>query len=82
MEVQILGKQRDNLKKIEELTIKLNSALQNIDEQTKTKLEAHNLQVSGISMSLLRVQIGVDNALNDIKRKSSEHKKNVITKVR
>lgn len=81
MEVQILDKQRDNLKKIEELTIKLNSALENMDEQTRTKLEAHNLQVNGISMSLLRVQIGVDNALNDIKRKSSKNKKPVITKV-
>ncbi|MCU7799045.1 MAG: hypothetical protein KZQ70_02590 [gamma proteobacterium symbiont of Lucinoma myriamae] len=77
-----MDKQRDNLKKIEELTIKLNHALQNIDEPTKTKLEAHNLQVSGISMSLLRIQIGVDNTLNDTKRNTIEKtKKTVITKI-
>lgn len=76
-----MDKQRDNLKKIEELSIKLNRALQNIDEHTKRKLEAHNLEVSGISMSLLRVQIGVDNTLNDIKRKAIGTKKTVITKI-
>ena len=77
-----MDRQRDNLKKIEELSIKLNSALQSIDEQTRVKLEAHNLQVSGISMALQRVQIGIDKTLHDTRGKQPvEHKKAVISKV-
>ena len=65
----IMGRQRDNLKNIEELSIKLNHALRSIDEQTRVKLEAHNLQVNGISMALQRVQIGVDKTLHDLSGK-------------
>ncbi len=74
-------KQMDNLQKIEELTVQLNKALNNIDGPTRTQLEAHNLQVSGISLSLLRVQIGIDNTLNDLQVKSTTQKKPVISRV-
>ncbi len=76
-----MDRQRDNLKNIEELTIKLNYALQNIDEQTRTKLEANNLQVSGISLALQRVQIGIDKTLHDTRWKGKEHKKTVVTRI-
>lgn len=76
-----MDKQRDNLKNIEELTIKLSSALRQIDEQTRINLEDHNLQVNGISMALQRVQIGIDKTLNDIKRKAKENKKPVVSRV-
>ncbi len=79
--MQGLDKQRNNLKNIEELTIKLSSALLKIDEQTRIKLEDHNLQVNGISMALQRVQIGVDRTLHDIQGKPTERKKPVITKI-
>lgn len=75
------NKQRDNLQKIEDLTVQLNNALQNIDGATRMQLEAHNLQVSGISLSLLRVQIGINNTLHDLKTKSTERKKPVISRV-
>ncbi len=78
MGIQNLDKQRDNLKNIEELTIKLNSALQKIDEQTRIKLEDHNLQVNGISMALQRVQIGIDRTLHGIQERT---KKPVIARV-
>lgn len=68
----IINKQIDNLKAIENLAIELNTALHNIDESTKTKLENHNLQVGGISLSLQRVQIGIDRTLNDMKDSSKK----------
>ncbi|MCU7939089.1 MAG: hypothetical protein KZQ64_06875 [gamma proteobacterium symbiont of Bathyaustriella thionipta] len=73
--------QRDNLKHIEDLTIKLNNALNNIDGATKIKLEANNLQVSGISLALQRVQIGIDKTLHDTQRKNRNHKKAEISKI-
>ena len=76
-----MDKQRDNLKNIEELTIKLSSALQKIDEQTRIKLEDHNLQVNGISMALQRVQIGIDRTLHDIQEKPTERKQIMISKI-
>ena len=76
-----MGRQRDNLKNIEELSIKLNNALQSIDEQTRVKLEAHNLQVNGISMALQRVQIGIDKTLHDMPGKPAERKKVAISKI-
>ncbi len=76
-----MNKQRENLKQIEDLTIKLNNALKNIDGPTRTKLEDHNLQVNGISMALQRVQIGIDRTLHDTHEKPAEHKKPVITKI-
>jgi hypothetical protein len=45
----------------------LNNALQNIDESTKIRLEKHNLQISGISLSLQRVQIGIGKTLHEMK---------------
>ncbi len=60
-----MGNQRDNLKNIEALTIKLTHALKKIDESTRRNLEANNLVVSGISITLQRVQIGIDKTLND-----------------
>ena len=76
-----MDKQRENLRQIEDLSIKLNNALKNIDAPTRTKLENHNLQVNGISMALQRVQIGIDRTLHDTQDKSSEHSKSVITKI-
>jgi len=76
-----MNKQRDNLKNIEELTIKLNGALQNIDGPTRTQLEDHNLQINGFSMALQRVQIGIDRTLHDIQRKAKENKKPVVSRV-
>lgn len=78
MGMQSVSKQRDNLKNIEDLTIKLNKALNKIDESTRVQLENHNLQIRGISMALLRVQIGIDNTLNDIKE---QPKKPVIRRI-
>ncbi len=60
-----MDKQRDNLKNIEALTTKLTHALKKIDEPTRRSLESNNLVVSGISITLQRVQIGIDKALND-----------------
>jgi hypothetical protein len=76
-----MDRQKDNLKNIEELTIKLNGALQKIDEQTRIQLEDHNLQINGISMALQRVQIGVDRTLHDLQKKTGNKKKPVITTV-
>ncbi|MCW8929942.1 MAG: hypothetical protein OQL19_06875 [Gammaproteobacteria bacterium] len=76
-----MDKQNSNLKYIEELTQKLNSALKKIDDPTRIKLEKHNLQVNGISMALQRVQIGIDRTLNDPQANSKEYKKPIIAKV-
>ncbi len=73
-----MNTQKDNLKNIEDLTIKLKKALQNIDAPTRTQLEDHNLQINGISMALMRVQIGIDNTLHDMQEKP---KKPVISRV-
>ncbi|MBE9525331.1 MAG: hypothetical protein IME94_00010 [Proteobacteria bacterium] len=45
---------------------------------TRTQLEDHNLQINGISMALMRVQIGIDNTLHDMQEKP---KKSVIGRV-
>jgi len=44
-------------------------------------LEAHHLQVNGISMALHRVQIGIDKALHGAQSKLINSKKAVITKI-
>jgi len=37
-----------------------------IPTHNRTQLEDHNLQINGISMALMRVQIGIDNTLHDM----------------
>lgn len=76
-----MKKRIEKLETIQDLTVRLNQALQNLDEQTKNNLEANNLQVNGISMALQRVQIGIDKTRNDPRWKAKDSEKIKISRL-